>query len=97
MAHRPRIIRGMATTRETKTTQKVRKEKEMTQKQRILSHLKRYAGITPLTAYEKYGVQRLAARISNLRDEGYKIITVSREVTNRYGEKCRVAEYRLVK
>lgn len=97
MANRPRIIRGMATTRETKTTQTLRKEKEMTQTQRILSHLKRYAGITQLTAYNKYGVLRLAARIADLRADGYEIASVPKEVVNRYGEKCRVTEYRLVK
>lgn len=69
----------------------------MTQTQRILSHLKRYAGITQLTAYNKYGVLRLAARISELRADGYEIASVPKDVVNRYGEKCRVVEYRLVK
>lgn len=97
MANRPRIIRGMATTRETKTTQTLRKEKEMTQKEQVLKHLKRYAGLTTLTAYDRYAITRLAARVSELRADGYEIASVPRDVVNRYGEKCRVAEYRLVK
>jgi hypothetical protein len=87
----------MATTRETKTTQKVREEKEMTQKEQVLKHLKRYAGLTTLTAYDRYSITRLAARVSELRADGYEIASIPKNVVNRYGEKCRVAEYRLVK
>ena len=69
----------------------------MTQCEMILKHLKTHRGITQLTALEKYGCMRLASRIADLRSEGVPIITDTKEVTNRFGEKCRVAEYRLVK
>jgi hypothetical protein len=45
------------------------------QKQAVLSHLKEYGSITPLEALKLYGCLRLGARISDLRDEGYKITT----------------------
>lgn len=69
----------------------------MSQKQRILRHLKRYAGIDPLTAWERCGVYRLGARIFDLRQDGYKILTSEKKVVNRFGEECKVAYYRLVK
>jgi hypothetical protein len=46
----------------------------MTQTARILSHLK-VGPITPLQALECYGCFRLAARIAELRDQGYNIHT----------------------
>ena len=69
----------------------------MTQCEMILKHLKTHVGITQITALEKYGCMRLASRIADLRGEGYHIETNTKEVRNRWGEKCRVAEYRLVK
>lgn len=41
------------------------------------------------------GVYRLAARINELREKGYKIGSRSKQVLNRFGEKCRVSEYYL--
>lgn len=64
-----------------------------TQKTRILKHLQRYQRIDPLKAWNYYGVYRLAPRISELRREGYHIVTVDKVVKNKYGEKCHVAEY----
>lgn len=46
----------------------------MTQTERIHNHLKR-GSITPLTALKQYGCLRLAARISDLRDQGLPIVT----------------------
>ncbi len=45
--------------------------------QRILikKHLIRYGSINPLEALQKYGCFRLAARISDLRNEGLEIKT----------------------
>lgn len=64
-----------------------------TQKKRILKHLQRYQKIDPLKAWNYYGVYRLASRISELRAEGYNVVTTDKVVKNKYGEKCRVAEY----
>ena len=69
----------------------------MSQCKDILRHLETHRGITAIVALDRYGCFRLAARISELRAAGYQITTVSKEVINRYGEKKRIAEYRLVK
>ena len=49
--------------------------KEMSQSLQILSHMKRYGSITPLTALDKYGCMRLAARVNDLRYSGHLITT----------------------
>ncbi len=69
----------------------------LSQNDQVLSHLKSHVGITTLTAFEKYGISRLSARIHNLREMGYDIASVPKTVKNRYGEKCHVVEYRLVR
>lgn len=69
----------------------------MSQCKDILRHLETHRGITAIVALDRYGCFRLAARISDLRAQGYQITTRSKEVINRYGEKKRIAEYRLVK
>jgi len=46
----------------------------MTQNEAILKHLKKRP-ITPLQALNLYGCFRLAARISNLRSQGFEIQT----------------------
>lgn len=63
----------------------------MSQERLILSHLKRYGSIEPLTALDKYGCFRLAARITDLKDRGYKIAT---EMVKKGGK--RLAKYRLI-
>ena len=63
------------------------------QKTRILNHLNRYHKIDPLKAWSKYGVYRLSDVIYKLRKDGYEIETADKVVKNKYGEKCRVAEY----
>lgn len=73
------------------------KNKRPTQADRILKHLKTHRGITRLTAIEQYGVQNLPGRIFELKEDGYPIISVRKTVKNRYGEKCSVSEYRLIK
>tara|TARA_R100000700_G_C3157713_1_gene134532 strand:+ start:910 stop:1176 length:267 start_codon:yes stop_codon:yes gene_type:complete len=46
-----------------------------TQNQQILEYLQKGLSITPLEALEKFGCFRLGARIFNLRQSGYNIIT----------------------
>lgn len=41
----------------------------------IFEHLKRKGSITAMEALEKFGAFRLAARVKDLRDEGYNIRT----------------------
>jgi hypothetical protein len=47
------------------------------QSQKILSYLQSGKSITPITALNKFGCFRLAARISDLRKEGHTIHTDS--------------------
>lgn len=47
----------------------------MSQKTTVLKHLKRGEHLTPLEAIGLYGIYRLAARIYDLRGEGYNINT----------------------
>lgn len=68
----------------------------MSQTDEILKHLKKHKVITPAEAYSKYGVYRLSARILELRQAGYNILTSIIEKTGRRGTK-HFAEYRLVK
>ena len=50
-------------------------EEKLTQKNAILTHLKRFGSIDPLTALRDYGCYRLAALIHILRKNGYVINT----------------------
>jgi len=43
------------------------------QNTRVLKHLQTGRSLSPLIALERYGVMRLAARIHQLRSQGYKI------------------------
>lgn len=47
----------------------------MTQNSAILNHLKSGKSLTPLDALHTYGCLRLAARIDNLRSQGFVIET----------------------
>jgi len=65
----------------------------MTQIQRILNYLEAGNTITTLNAFNELGITRLAARIHELKRQGHAINKKTISVTNRYNEKCSVAEY----
>lgn len=67
----------------------------MTQKERILRHLKDYGSITPMEAMQEYGIMRLASRINDLRRDGVMIERTMVSGKNRYGEKTSYASYSL--
>ena len=67
----------------------------MTQSQRILRHLEDYGSITQMDAMQDYGIMRLASRVNDLRREGHPIVTEVVEGRNRYGEKTRLARYKM--
>jgi len=56
----------------------------------VLKHIERHGKITSMKAFEKYGITRLAARIHNLREKGYRIKTST--ITN---NKANYASYSL--
>lgn len=64
------------------------------QNEMILCHLKE-SFINDNIAREEYGCRRLAARISDLRNNGHIIRTINRTTINRFGKKCSFAEYKL--
>lgn len=72
--------------------------KRPTQCERLVDYMMRNPekGVTQIEALSNLGILRLASRISELRDEGYVIEKKMITVTNRFGEKCSVARYRLV-
>lgn len=68
-----------------------------TQCDRLLDYMERHPnGITQIEALNELGILRLASRISEIRGNG---VGISKEMvtrTNRFGEECKVARYRLV-
>ena len=83
--------------------------KQLTQRMRVLKYLISYHNdfvmlgfstmykLTPIFAWSTLGVYRLSSVIFILRRAGYSIHDDGDNVTDRYGEKCSVAAYRLVR
>lgn len=67
-----------------------------TQCGRLLEYLRKHGKINPLEAWQELGIYRLAARCHDLRCSGHDIIKATVSVQNRFGEDCRVAEYRMI-
>ena len=63
------------------------------QRQRLKDYLDTGRPINPLQAFKELGTLRLAARISDLIDEGYPISKEWVTVQNRFGEYVRVMNY----
>ena len=68
----------------------------MTQKQRIIRHLNDKGSITALEAMKEYGIMRLTSRVSELKDEGYKIRSEFVSSMNRYNEPVSFSKYSLI-
>jgi ribosomal protein S8 len=68
---------------------------KVTQKQRILEHLKKHGEITSWEAIKEYGCTRLAAVIATLKND-YSIVSEPKTVTNRFGDKVTVAKYKFI-
>lgn len=62
----------------------------------VLAHLRKRP-ITSLEAIALYGDTRLSSSIYELRKKGHNIITKTITTRDRWGNKCRVAQYRLIK
>lgn len=65
-----------------------------TQQERIRAYLDSGKVLTRLNAWSELGILEAPARISELRSTNYPIVTKMINVTNRYGELVRVAEWR---
>ena len=65
----------------------------MSQRERILAYLQAGHTLTRLESWNELGVLEAPARISELRMAGHQINTTMITITNRYGEKVRVAKW----
>ena len=62
----------------------------------ILKFIRKHGSINPMQALNKFGCMRLAARICDLRKQGFPIEGNMVITKNRYGKTVRYQEYRLV-
>ena len=69
------------------------KENIKSQNTDVLNHLKKYKEISPMEAFQKFRITRLAAVIYELRASGYDIETVMIETRTRYNRTCKYALY----
>ena len=67
----------------------------MTQREMVRWHLENIGELDPMTALREYGIMRLSARISELKDEGMNIETEYRTVRNRFGKLVAHAVYKV--
>lgn len=65
----------------------------MSQNELVLKHLQRYGSITPLQAFDLYGIMRLGARIYDLKRQGENIRVHMEQRENRFGDTVRYARY----
>jgi hypothetical protein len=66
----------------------------MNQCEEVARYISEKGSITTREAFIELGVTRLSARIYELKDAGYTIVTDRVKVKNRYGETCVVTRYR---
>ena len=64
--------------------------------QRIYKFIEKNGSINPMQALNECAVMRLAARICDLEFAGYEFRHEMVDAVNRFGEKVRFMEYRLV-
>ena len=69
----------------------------MTQSERVLRHLEERGGLTQKEASDAYGIERLGARVYDLRCAGHPITKVMEAGKNRYGDTTHYARYFLKK
>lgn len=64
--------------------------------QRVIRWCEAYNVINPMIALTELGVMRLAARINDLEKAGYSFEHEMVDSVNRFGERVRFMEYRMV-
>ena len=70
--------------------------KKMTQKDRVVRHLKDKGSITSLEAMKEYGIMRLTSRVCELKNEGFLIRSEFVSSKNRYNEPVSFSKYSLM-
>lgn len=68
---------------------------KQTHEKMILQYMRKHWSITAMDAVREFGCMRLAARISDLRWDGYNIETELEVGKNRQGDSVRYARYYL--
>lgn len=68
-----------------------------TQAEEVLYHLKYIGALSSIQAIKEYGITRLAARVYELKDQGWDVRSEDREFTTRHGKKSSYSEYYLVR
>ena len=69
---------------------------KLSQKEKVLRHLKEIGSITPLDAFNDYAIMRLTSRICELKDEGYRIRSEFVGSKNRYNEPVSFSKYSII-
>ena len=69
---------------------------KITQCDKVLRHLRDHGSITAVEAFSEYGILRLAARISDLKERGHNIISEIKHGKNKYEEPVHYSVYRLI-
>ncbi len=59
----------------------------------VLEHLKTNHGITAKEAQDLYGIQRLASRVTDLKELGFNVVCLWETGKNRYGDPTRWKRY----
>lgn len=70
-------------------------ESHPTQEKRVLDYIEANGSITLMSAISDIGVLSLSSRISSLKKKGYPIVGEMVDVSNRWGETCKVKRYYL--
>jgi hypothetical protein len=69
--------------------------KKLSQKEKVLRHLKEIGSLTPIDALKEYSIMRLSSRIYELKDEGYNIKSELISGINKFKEKVSFSKYTL--
>lgn len=67
----------------------------MTQRERVIQYIKDFGSITAWEAMKELGITQLAARLCELKSEGYHFGKQTEKGKNRYGDPCHWTRYTL--
>ena len=67
----------------------------LTKEEKVLRHIQDYGTLNCIEAFGHYSITQLHGIIHHLKRKGYEFVNKQITVTNRYGEKHRIAEYSL--
>lgn len=67
----------------------------MSQKEEIMAYMKDFGSITSMDAFMDIGCTRLAARISDIEDDGVSVLRTKETRLNRFGKAVSYTRYSL--